>query len=114
MRAPILTGELELTASVSDIRLPARPDGTGYQGVRLLVRMQGMPVGYACLPPVALDAASIAVQVWRQLGPDINARRARHGLPPLSALPTAGVGSEDALAEPVTHRPLVSVVMNTR
>ena len=49
MRPPILVGELELTEPISDVRLPVRDDGRTYNGVRLLVRMQRMPVGYVSL-----------------------------------------------------------------
>ncbi|MGB6456607.1 MAG: glycosyltransferase [Streptosporangiaceae bacterium] len=114
MRPPILIRELELTEPISDIAVPARSDGTRYQGVRLLVRIQHIPVGYAFLALEALAAASAAHEVWRQLGDAINARRSRHGLPTVTALPVAGLAPEPLLTEEITTRPFVSVVMNTR
>jgi GT2 family glycosyltransferase len=114
MRTPILIRELELTEPMADIDLPARSDGAGYQGVRLLVRIQHIPIGYAHLTQDALAAASVADEVWRQLGDAINARRSHHGLPVLTALSVVGLAQEAALAEEVATRPFVSVVMNTR
>ena len=75
MRPPILVGELELASSFRAIELPARDDGDPYTAVRLLVRIHREPGGYAFLAPDALDAVSVAEQVWRQLGPAIKARR---------------------------------------
>ena len=91
MKAPIFIGELELTEPVTGLELPVRPDGAAYTQVRLLVRMQGIPVGYAFLAPEATDAASVAGQVWAQLGAAVNARRTDRGLAALDALP-AGTG----------------------
>jgi len=114
MRIPILIGELELAEPIADVVLPVRRDGAPYQGARLLVRMQHIPVGYAHLSPDTLAASSVADEVWRQLGPSINARRTSHGLPVLTELAVAGLAPEASLAEEITTRPFVSVIMNTR
>lgn len=114
MRAPIFVGELELTEPVSGITWPARQDGQAYAGARLLVRMQHLPVGYALLPPDAAGPDGVASQVWRQLGPAINALRQRAGLPALEALPVSGVPAEERLADEPDECPMVTVVMCTR
>ena len=114
MRPPILVGELELTEPISDVRLPVRDDGRTYNGVRLLVRMQRMPIGYVSLFPDALDAASVVRDVWQQLSSVINAQRSRHGLGGIETLPVEGIAAEEKLAEEISQRPLVSVVMCTR
>ena len=114
MRAPILVGELELTEPINDVHLPARDNGVAYNGVRLLVRLQRMPIGYVSLTPDALDAASVAREIWRRLSCEINAQRLRHGLKAIDALPVEGFATEEKLAEEVTERPFVSIVLNTR
>jgi GT2 family glycosyltransferase len=114
MEAPIFIGSVELTESVGGLELPARPDGAAYTQVRLLVRMQGIPVGYAFLPPVALDAAAVARQVWAQLGAAVNARRADRGLTALTELPVLGIEPAAELVLELTEFPLVSVVLCTR
>ncbi len=114
MKAPIFVGELELTEPIRDIRLPGREDGLAYNGVRLLVRMQDTPVGYAFLPPDALGGPAVAGQIWRQLSGAINARRSSRGLDALGALPAGGLAAEEKLADRVTGHPLVTVVVCTR
>ena len=114
MRAPILVGELELTEPINDVHLPARDNGVAYNGVRLLVRLQRMPIGYVSLTPDALDAASVAREIWRRLSCEINAQRLRHGLKAIDALPVEGFATEEKLAEEVTERPFISIVLNTR
>jgi GT2 family glycosyltransferase len=111
---PILVGELELTEPIGDVKLPLRDDGTSYKGARLLVRMQHLPVGYVCLSPDALDAASVRQAVWQQLSSAINAVRARYGLAALAALPGEGVAAENDLAGESADRPYISVVVCTR
>jgi GT2 family glycosyltransferase len=113
MRIPVLIGELELTDPISDIKVPERSDSLNYQGVRLLVRMQRIPVGYATLMPAQLDGPSLAREVWRQVGTAVNARRSTHGLANLAGLPVAGLDVEAVLAESVGQRPFMSVVINT-
>src|SRR5579871_2737012 len=49
VKAPIFICDLELTEPISDIQLPPRADGADYNGVRLLVRVQRLPVGYVQL-----------------------------------------------------------------
>lgn len=51
MEAPIFIGELELTEPISSVGLPVRQDGFSYTDVRLLVRIQHIPVGYVFLRP---------------------------------------------------------------
>jgi GT2 family glycosyltransferase len=114
MKVPVLVGELELTEPIGGVGLPPRDDGQPWRGVRLLVRMQHMPVGYACLSPDDLGAAAVAREIWRQLAPAINARRARHGLAGIGTLPAEGIATDEKLAEEPTARPFVSVVLNTR
>jgi len=114
VRAPIFIAELELTEPISDISLPAREDGQAYNGVRLLVRVRHVPVGYASLRPDALDAHSIATEVWSQLSSAINTRRASRGLGALANLPIQGIPPEEGLAEELTAHPLVTVVVCTR
>ncbi len=94
--------------------MPGREDGLAYNGVRLLVRMQDTPVGYAFLPPDALGGPAVAGQIWRQLSGAINARRSSRGLDALGALPAGGLAAEEKLADRVTGHPLVTVVVCTR
>jgi O-antigen biosynthesis protein len=114
MKAPIFIGELELTEPIKDIRLPGREDGLAYNGVRLLVRMQDTPVGYAFLAPDALAGPAVAGQVWQQLCGAINARRSSRDLDAIDSLPTAGLAFEEKLADKGTDHPLVTVVLCTR
>jgi GT2 family glycosyltransferase len=114
MKAPILVGELELTEPINDMSLTARKDGIAYNGVRLLVRMQRMPVGYVFLSPDALGAASIARNVWQQLSSTINAQRSRRGLSAIDILPVEGLAIEETLVDDVREHPLVTVVVCTR
>ena len=107
-------GDLELTQPISDVELPAREDGLRYGGGRLLVRMQGMPVGYVSISPDEVDANSVARAAWRQLSSTINDRRSQHGLPPISELPLTGIPLEAELAEEVNGRPAISIVLCTR
>jgi GT2 family glycosyltransferase len=113
MEAPIYIGELELTAPISGIVLPRRPDGLLYTGVQLLVRLERIPVGYAFLRPDALDPAGVAGQVWEQLGTTINARYERAGRPAAQALPADGLAAT-GLPDDSAQRPMISVVVCTR
>jgi GT2 family glycosyltransferase len=114
VEAPIFIGSVELTEPVGGSEPLARPDGATWTQVRLLVRMQGIPVGYAFLPPALLDAAAVARQIWAQLGAAINARRADRGLPALFELPVSGIAPAAELVSQLTEFPLVSVVLCTR
>ena len=114
MQAPILIGELELTEPVADIQLPVRADGTAYNGVQLLVRMQRIPVGYILLAPGDLTHQAVARQVWSELGTTVNRRRSRAGLPAIDALPVGGIPAEQELADEPADSPLVTVVVCTR
>src|SRR5580704_5619216 len=114
MEAPIFIGSVELTEPISGLETPPRPDGAAWTQVRLLVRMQGIPVGYAFLPPIALDAGAVARAFWAQLSVAINARRADRGLPALTGLPVSGLAPAAELVPELTEFPLVSVVLCTR
>jgi GT2 family glycosyltransferase len=114
MEAPIFISELELTEPINSVSLPTRQDGLSYTGVRLLVRIQGLPVGYAFLRPDMLIPESISAQVWQQLSVAINAQRAHFSLNPLETLPVNGIPVEEALADDVSERPLITVVVCTR
>jgi glycosyltransferase involved in cell wall biosynthesis len=114
MKAPIFIGELELTEPINGISLPIREDGLAYSSVRLLVRMQLMPVGYAFLGLDSLDASSIGREIWSQLSSVINARRSCHGLTTIDTLPVEGIASDERLADKITAHPLVTVVVCTR
>ncbi|MGD0698879.1 MAG: glycosyltransferase [Trebonia sp.] len=114
MKAPIAIGELELTEPITDVQLPARADGAAYTGARLLVRVQSLPVGYVHLAPGELGARDVGTRVWQELGPAINARRARAGLAALDALPAGGLPAAPGLTEELSNPPLVSVVVCTR
>lgn len=114
MQAPILIGELELTEPISGIQLPARADGTAYNGVQLLVRMQRIPVGYVFLAPGELGVPAVTGRVWSELGATVNQRRSAAGLPAIDALPASGIPAEPGLADEPADRPLVTVVVCTR
>ena len=114
MKAPIFIGELELTEPINGISLPIREDGVAYNSVRLLVRMQHMPVGYAFLGLDSLDASSMAREIWSQLSSVINARRSCHGLATIDTLPVEGIASDERLANRITVHPFVTVVVCTR
>jgi O-antigen biosynthesis protein len=115
MQAPIVIGELELTEPITDIRLPSRADGAAYNGARLLVRVQRLPVGYVHLAADELTASAVGTRVWAELAPAINARRARAGLAALDALPAGGIPvAPELTTEGVSDPPMVSVVVCTR
>lgn len=114
MEAPIFIGELELTKPITAISLPERQAGLPYTGVRLLIRMQSLPVGYVFMPSATLDPAAISRQIWLELATDINKLRSHAGLSPLDALPIDGVQVEESLADDGADGPLVSVVLCTR
>lgn len=114
LEAPIFISELEITEPISSISLPVRQDGRSYTGVRLLVRIQRLPVGYVFLRPDMLTSESISTQVWQQLSAAINAQRGRFSLNPLETLPVAGIPVEEALAGDVPESPLITVVLCTR
>jgi GT2 family glycosyltransferase len=98
VNTPIFIRELELTKPVDDVELPLRPDGTAYQGARLLVRLQHAPVGEVQLSPDKLSAEEIVSTVWKDLSDSINALRAEVDLPPLALLTARGIAAEDALS----------------
>ncbi len=124
MKAPIYIAELEISEAIKDIRLPIRTDGQTYNGVQLLVRMRGTPVGYAFLAADALDADAVARQVWSQLSCAISAHLERTGLPrvgalpvgglPVSGLPVGGLPVAPEMAGESADFPMVSVVVCTR
>jgi GT2 family glycosyltransferase len=114
IRAPVFIGDIELTKPISPLALPVRNDARSYNAIRLLVRMQRIPVGYVLLTPESLDESSIAKVIWSQLGEALNAIRVSSGLPPLRALPTDGLPREDSLEAQLSRRPFVSVVVCTR
>lgn len=114
MKAPIFISEIELTEPITSISLPTRRDGFTYNSIRLLVRMQHAPIGYAFLMPDALDPFSISQEIWLQLSSAINARRTSLGLSAIDNLPVEGIETEEKLIEEVTDYPLVTVVVCTR
>jgi GT2 family glycosyltransferase len=61
-----------------------------------------------------LTPESISTQVWQQLSGAINAQRARFGIAPVETLPVKGIPVEEALADNVPERPLITVVVCTR
>lgn len=114
MEAPIFVDELELTAPISDIVLPERPDGQTYTGVHLLVRLQHVPVGYAFLRADALSAPDIARQVWDQIAGPVSARCEHGGLPAVDALPVDGLPVAQALGLESDNCPMMTIVVCTR
>jgi GT2 family glycosyltransferase len=114
MEAPILVGELELTEPINDISLPARKDDVPYNSVRLLVRVQHIPVGYVSLLPDGLHATAISRKVWLELAAPINKLRSRAGLAALDTLPAGGIPVDEGLAGDTADRPLLTVVLCTR
>lgn len=114
MEAPIFISELELTEPISGVSLPVRQDGLPYTGIRLLVRIQRIPVGYVFLRPDMLTPEDISTQVWQQLSATINAQRTRFGLTSVECLPVNGIPVEEALVDDLSERPLISVVVCTR
>ena len=113
MQAPIFIDELELTEPITDILLPERADGSAYNGVHLLVKLQHVPVGYVFLRSDNLHSAAIARRVWEQLSVEINAHYARAGRPAIDGLSADGVIAA-ALEDESTDGPQVSVVVCTR
>ena len=114
MQAPIVIGELELTEPITDIRPPARADSVAYTGARLLVRVQSLPVGYVHLASDELTSRTVGTRVWTELGPAINAQRARAGLSALDALPAGGIPVAPELTDVLSDPPMVSVVVCTK
>ncbi|MCL2583314.1 MAG: glycosyltransferase [Streptosporangiales bacterium] len=114
MEAPIYVGELEITEPVAALNLPDRADGRAWTGVHSLVRMRGIPVGYAFLETGALDPAGIARQVWSQLGPEISARCERAGAAAPGSLPETGLRAVPDPDDGGPELPAISVVVCTR
>jgi GT2 family glycosyltransferase len=114
MQAPIFIDQLELSEPITDIQLPMCSSGDPYKGVRILVRVQHIPVGYVDIAVDALTAELLAQQVWQELGSSINSRRSRVGLPPLREIPISGVPTEKSLSKDPEDCPFVSVVICTR
>jgi len=119
LEAPVFIGELEIAEPITGINLPVRQDGRFYKSIRLLVRMQHLPIGYVLLRPDVLAPAMICEQVWRQLSSAINAQCARSGLAPVAELPVEGLTAqatvtEEILAADASQRPLTTVVICTR
>jgi glycosyltransferase involved in cell wall biosynthesis len=114
MQAPVYVSQLELTDPIADIRLPVREDGPPYAGVHLLIRLQRTPVGYAFVSASRIEATAAAADVWQQVGPEVNMRRADVGLPSLDAIPVEGIPAETILDEELTECPMVTVAVCTR
>lgn len=119
LEAPIYIGELEITEPIKGISLPERKDARSYKGIRLLVRMRHLPVGYVHLRPDALTPAMVCQEVWRQLSLAINAQRTRSGLTSIAELPVEGLqdrttATEETPAAGTSERPLTTVVICTR
>jgi GT2 family glycosyltransferase len=114
MEAPIFIGELEITEPINDVTLPVRKEGLAYQGARLLVRMQHLPLGYVFLSPGTLDSSAISRKVWLELGKAMNSVRSRAGLPAVDTLPVAGIPVEESLTDDAADCPFVTVVLCTR
>jgi glycosyltransferase involved in cell wall biosynthesis len=114
MEAPIFIGELEITEPINGIVFPVRKDGPAYQGARLLVRMQHLPLGYVFLSSDTLDASAISRKVWLELGRTINSVRSRAGLLSLDTLSTDGIPVEESLTDDAEDCPFVTVVLCTR
>ena len=115
MQAPIHVSELELTEPIIDIDLPTPVDGAPYTGVYLLVRLQRVPVSYTFIAGDRLDSASVIADLWAEVGPEVNKRRARAGLPSLDGLPADGIPVEAVLdGDELTEFPPVTVAVCTR
>lgn len=114
MEVPIFIGQLELTEPIADLELPPHPGGDAYRGARMLVRMEGAPLGYVQVDKNELTGPAIARHVWATLGAAINDARAQAGLPALDGLPVAGIPVEPQLTAEPAERPLISVVICTR
>jgi GT2 family glycosyltransferase len=115
MQAPIHVSELELTEPIIDIDLPAPVDGVPYTGVYLLVRLQRVPVSYTFIASNRLDSASVIADLWDEVGPEVNRRRSRAGLPMLDGLPADGIPVEAVLdGDELTEFPTVTVAVCTR
>jgi glycosyltransferase involved in cell wall biosynthesis len=114
MKAPIFIGQLELTEQITDIILPERDDGLDYCCVRLLVRMQRLPIGYALLEPDSLEAHSVASAIWRQLSSVINSLRSDRGLSVIEELSVEGITAEEELDEKLIEYPTITVVVCTK
>src|ERR1700722_3490242 len=113
MQAPIFIDELELTEPITDISLPERADGSAYNGVHLLVKLQHVPVGYVFLRSDSLDSGAIARLVWEQLSAEIITHYARAGRPAIDGLSADGLTAA-TLEDESTDCPQVSVVVCTR
>lgn len=114
MQAPIYTSELELTDPINNITLPPRDGGSSYNSVYLLVRLQGIPIGYAVLGAGSLDSDAIARQVWDQLSIVINSHCEKANMPTLNSLPIGGLRLAGTLEKDIREQPMISVVVCTR
>jgi GT2 family glycosyltransferase len=115
MKAPIWVSQLELTEPLPAVVLPLTADGTQpYTGVRALVRMDHVPVGYVEIESTVIEPQQFADAVWDQLADVINERLVRRGLDAIDRLAFDGLPQlVDKIRIP-TDQPFVSVVLCTR
>jgi GT2 family glycosyltransferase len=108
----IFSAQYELTDTVAARDWPVASSGRPYDQARLLIRIQGEPVGFATVAQQARSLSRDAVldAIESQLDGDVEAELRRQALPPLRSLtvpftPTAtsrGLGSSDRFSKAVT------------
>lgn len=109
---PVLVRELELSKPLSEFvnNIPQR--GDLYTYARLLVRLHGIPVGYALFSLEDLSTDRLATTLWAQVGENTNALLKEWGLEKVETLPSTGIAAASVPA--AGDLPFISVVVCTR
>jgi glycosyltransferase involved in cell wall biosynthesis len=120
--APVLTQQVELSEQLPAVVALNEQTGESYTRLQTLVRLHNQPIGLVELELdiTELDPEQYAHEIWRALGPEINAHLRADGLPPLKTLDATGIAAAtipacvQARMDLHTKAPLVSVVVSTR
>lgn len=119
--SPTKVISVELADALQSVSLEG-PAGQRYTGAAGLVTCFGQPLGMfsLALDGAEIPAAWLAAEIWRQLGPEINARLKAECLSVVTQLPTAGLSvlgqpaSAAELERFVRRAPRTMLVIPTR
>lgn len=114
MKAPIWVSQVELTEALPTLEVPATSvSGDPYTGVRVLVRLDHLPVGYVEIESTRIDPTTFAREVWKQLSSEINERLRDRGLTEIKRLTKAGLPRLAGSVRRLSLQPFMSVVLCT-
>ena len=122
---PIMTVDVEVGASISDISVGRHPDGNLFAGVQVLVRLHGHPIGIVLIPQSDVDPRSgvidrrlLARRIWVELGGELAAHLRDDGLAAPAGLTSIGLRQVESTpcswqARLGTSRPTATVCIAT-